>query len=170
MQPDNALHLQTRLPSHFLQSQQPRPTLGIKLAWKLGGAVEHMSKIADLSEAEIRALKRVGFWVSEEAPDLPDPADSIDTAWRKAEGDRILSYVDQAYGLPYAYAGFSWCRLGCPGVPSDIGTQDRTDGTFLFPEGLAHYIREHSVRPPAEFIEHVRSNHYVLPRLPELSV
>lgn len=126
-----------------------------------------MARIADLSKTDVQALECVGFWASEQDPDLPDPADSIDRAWRQAEGDQVLSYIEQAYDLPYACSGFSSCRLGCSGTPADIGTQDLTDGTYLFPEGLSHYIRVHSVRPPEEFLEHIRSNHYTVPRLPE---
>jgi hypothetical protein len=128
-----------------------------------------MRAIADLSDAEIRALKRVGFWRSEREPDLPHPRDSVDPAWRTFEGERLLSYLHQAYGLPYSYFGPSWCRLGCPDDLPDIGTQDRTDGTFLFPEGLAHYVRVHAVRPSNEFLEHVRANDYRVPELPVLA-
>ena len=71
--------------------------------------------------------------------------------------------------LPYACAGPSWCRLGCPDIPGDIGTQDRTDGTYLFPEGLAHYVRVHAVRPAEAFLEHLRANNYRVPRLPALA-
>jgi hypothetical protein len=133
---------------------------------ELGGAT-HMRQIADLSDAEIRALKRVGFWRSEREPDLPHPGESVDPAWRASEGERLLSYLEQAYGVPYAWCGHSWCRLGCPDI-SDIGSQDRTDGTYLFPEGLAHYVRVHAVRPPNEFLEHVRVNNYRVPELPAL--
>ena len=36
------------------------------------------------------------------------------------------------------------------------GNLDLTDGVYLWPEGLAHYVREHDVRLPDEFTEHVR--------------
>jgi hypothetical protein len=125
-----------------------------------------MRSIADLSEAEICALKRVGFWRSDEEPDLPHPRDFVDAAWYTAEGERVLEYLEQAYALPYAWCGSSWCRLGCPDIPRDIGTQDRTDGTFLFPEGLAHYVRVHAVRPPVEFLKHLHATNYCIPDLP----
>jgi len=126
-------------------------------------------KTADLSGAEIRALKQVGFWWSEERPDLPHPRDAVDPDWFDSEGEQLLSYLEQAHHLPYAYFGFSWCRLGCPDIPADIGTQDLTDGTYLFPEGLMHYVRVHAVRPPHEFLEHVRAQGYRAPKLPTLS-
>lgn len=128
-----------------------------------------MRPIAALSEMEIEALRRVGFWRSDGEPNLPDPRDFVDLAWRESEGDRVLEYLDSAYDLPYVCAGFSFCRLGCPDIPCDIGTQDRTDGRYLFPEGLAHYVRVHSIRPPEEFLEHIRANDFRVPNLPVLS-
>lgn len=124
-----------------------------------------MPEVVDLSDDEIRALIRVGFWCSEEEPELPHPRDFIDGSWRASEGERVLEYLRQAYGLPYVCAGPSSCRLGCVDFPEDIGTQDRTDGTYFFPEGLAHYVRVHAVRPPEAFLEHLRSNNYVVPKL-----
>ena len=129
-----------------------------------------MRAIADLSRAEIGALKRVGFWRSDEKPELPHPADFVDPAWRASEGEQVLLYLEEAYGLPYFPLGWSWCRLGCPGIPNDIGTNDLTDGTYLFPEGLAHYVRLHGVRPPTEFLEHLRANNYHVPKLRTLSL
>jgi hypothetical protein len=127
-----------------------------------------MRAVADPSWLEIRGLKRVGFWRSDEEPELPHPADSVDPAWRVSEGEQVLLYLEQAYGLRY-FLGPSWCRLGCPGPPGDIGTADLTDGTYLFPEGLAHYVRVHAVRPPTEFLEHLRANNYQVPKLRTLS-
>jgi hypothetical protein len=38
-----------------------------------------------------------------------------------------------------------------------MGSSDLTDGTWLWPEGLAHYVRKHDVVLPEEFIAHVVS-------------
>ena len=35
------------------------------------------------------------------------------------------------------------------------GNLELTDGTFLWPEGLAHYVRDHDVRLPTAFVEHI---------------
>ncbi len=48
--------------------------------------------------------------------------------------------------------GFSGCRL-CGEVN---GSAEFTDGVYLWPEGLAHYVREHSVKLPDEVLAHVR--------------
>jgi hypothetical protein len=121
--------------------------------------------IADLSHAKMHSLKRVGFWASDEQRDLPHPRDFVDPSWSASEKDQLLSYLSDAYHTAYMYCGYSWCRLGCEGTPEDIGTQDRTDGTWIFPEGLAHYIQAHAVRPPEEFLDHLRANCFQLPKL-----
>lgn len=57
------------------------------------------------------------------------------------------------------------CRLACPDTPSDIGTRDRTDGTYLFEKGLAHYVRARSVRSDKTFPTHSQAHDYRIPRL-----
>jgi len=37
------------------------------------------------------------------------------------------------------------------------GSAELADGTYCWPEGLAHYLEAHQVRPPEEFVEHVVS-------------
>jgi hypothetical protein len=36
-----------------------------------------------------------------------------------------------------------------------MGSTDRNDGTFVWPEGLLHYVERHDVRLPAAFVAHV---------------
>lgn len=36
----------------------------------------------------------------------------------------------------------------------NMGTTCSSDGTFVWPEGFAHYLEEHAVRPPQEFVQH----------------
>src|SRR4051812_25522741 len=46
--------------------------------------------------------------------------------------------------------GLSRCRL----CGKDNGSSEFTDGTHQWPEGLAHYVSDHSVRLPRELVEH----------------
>jgi len=41
-------------------------------------------------------------------------------------------------------------------LSKEMGCTSLTDGVFVFPEGLAHYIRRHSVRPSRAFIAHIQ--------------
>ena len=38
-----------------------------------------------------------------------------------------------------------------------------TDGTWLWPVGLVHYVRDHYVRLPHEFVSHAEANEWTSP-------
>lgn len=38
-----------------------------------------------------------------------------------------------------------------------MGHRDLTDGVYVWPEGLAHYVKAHAVRLPDDFLAHVRT-------------
>jgi len=38
-----------------------------------------------------------------------------------------------------------------------LGRSDMTDGVYVWPEGLAHYVEHHNVRLPHQFVQHVLS-------------
>jgi hypothetical protein len=116
----------------------------------------------------MNALLPVGFWWSEDEPLLPHPRDFVDESWDEDERRRVIAYLESAYLMPYVSCGPSWCRLGCPGIPADIGCQELTDGTWLFPEGLAHYVRHHGVKPPEAFLDHLRGSGFTMPDLPAI--
>jgi hypothetical protein len=48
--------------------------------------------------------------------------------------------------------GFSTCRI----CGRDNGAGEYLDDVVLWPEGLAHYVMDHSVRLPEEIIEHIK--------------
>jgi hypothetical protein len=127
----------------------------------------HVATIG-LGDGSYRRLLPIGYWRSEDYPFLPHPRDCVDPSWDEAERLRVIAYLDKAYVI-CGWMGYSWCRMGCPPIPpsaTDIGTRDMTDGTWYFPEGFAHYLRHHAVRPEAVFLEHVRRNGYHIPDLP----
>lgn len=45
-----------------------------------------------------------------------------------------------------------------------------TDGTWEWPSDLAYYVREHHVRLPAEFLQHMVSRRWEIPALSEEQV
>lgn len=49
------------------------------------------------------------------------------------------------------YMGYSTCRV-CG--KKDNGDSEYSDGTYVWPSGFAHYVLEHQVRPPDEFVQH----------------
>jgi hypothetical protein len=116
----------------------------------------------------LATLRRVGFWKSDREPSLPDPRVLVDEAWDATERERVISYLESSLYVPVFQCGPSWCRFGCSPKPRDIGTQDLTDGTWIFPEGFVHYIRSHGVKPPTEFLEHMRQRDFRVAPLPTL--
>lgn len=44
--------------------------------------------------------------------------------------------------------GYSRCRI----CNAQNGNLELTDDVFIWPEGLAHYVRDHAVRLPVEFV------------------
>jgi hypothetical protein len=81
---------------------------------------------------------------------LPDPRDYVDETWDVHEREAVLGYLDGA-ATAHRWMGFSNCRF-CGKIN---GTTCFGDSEFVWPEGFAHYLREHGVRPPAAFVEHV---------------
>ena len=95
-----------------------------------------------LDEADVdRVLK------NNERPELPDPATFVDVDWDEDERDTVAFYFDNGT-LARAFMGYSQCRI----CGATNGAVEYTDGSYLWPEGFAHYIREHNVRPPDDVV------------------
>lgn len=104
-------------------------------------------------------LIKVGYWKSEDEPNLPDPTilPQIDPTVKYM----VLQYLKNAKTHQY-WKGPSWCRFRCGIRDFDMGTTDKTDDKYIWPAGLTHYVEEHNVTLPQEFITHImtkRLNH-----------
>lgn len=58
----------------------------------------------------------------------------------------------RAGAVVQSYLGFSWCRFGCGVANNTMGVADLSDGEWVWPEGLAHYVEAHHVRLPDEIL------------------
>ncbi|TCJ30784.1 hypothetical protein [Nocardioides jejuensis] len=102
-------------------------------------------------DVDMTNLVRVGYWRSALEPDLPHPSSYVDLAWNEEECNVVVDYLRG--GLPVLHMlGFSPCRM-CDLAQN--GSAELTDGAYLWPEGLAHYVERHRVRLPGEFERHV---------------
>jgi hypothetical protein len=104
----------------------------------------------------------LGFWIEPAQAGRPsfepDPRQLV-VAWDRDEQANVVAYLRA--GHMAAVSGTARrCCFGCPG---GNGSQWLWDGVFLWPEGLAHYIAEHSVGLPDDFLRHVATNGYVVP-------
>jgi len=102
-------------------------------------------------------MKRVGYWKDGPVDWRPNPALLVDRAWAESdEGKAVIAYLKSpTVTVREAYFGGSWCRFHCSRPDSQMGSRDMTDGTWIWPEGLVHYVEDHGVRLPAEFVAHV---------------
>jgi hypothetical protein len=98
----------------------------------------------------MRDLILIGYWKSDDAPGWPDPRALVDHEWDSEDRDAIAQYLETGL-VSRAYMGFSPCRV----CGADNGNLELTDLTYVWPSGLAHYVRDHGVRLPAEFVDHV---------------
>jgi hypothetical protein len=96
-------------------------------------------------------LKAVGYWITGLGDEkLPAPQELVGVM-PADQGARLADYL--AAGMTQAsYLGNSWCRFGCGIDSGPMGSRDLTDGKWVWPEGLAHYVREHQVVLPDEFV------------------
>jgi hypothetical protein len=102
-------------------------------------------------------MKKIGFWWRsdfghlKEYANLPKAQDHVDATWDADERSLVAAYLLDEQFENESYRGMSQCRFcGCFN-----GSRDYTDGTYLWPQGLAHYLIAHEVKPPQDFIDHV---------------
>ncbi|MEU8103997.1 hypothetical protein AB0C18_09750 [Nonomuraea muscovyensis] len=62
----------------------------------------------------------------------------------------VVNYLENGMGH-MDWMGISMCRF----CGQHNGASDFTDGVYVWPEGLSHYLKEHGVRLPSEFVAHV---------------
>ena len=115
-----------------------------------------------------RTLKAVGYWWSPERPNFPHPNDLIDPEWCAGDRSRAVAYLRT--GIVYVqWRGHSHCRFRCGAKPSEMGSRCLTDGIWVWPEGLSHYVEQHLVTLPSEFVRTMRRRDWGIPvnrRLP----
>jgi hypothetical protein len=107
-------------------------------------------------------VRLIGYWREELDDRWPDPRDLVDETWDERERGLVAAYLEE--GLrPWACAGYSHCRF----CGKTNGCAEVTDGVYLWPEGLAHYVREHSVRLPDDVLEYIKQGRNELASLDE---
>lgn len=107
-------------------------------------AIECEARLATV----IVGFKSSNQWLA--ALKLPWPSDYVDSNWDAQERAIVIRYL-KAGRVNYSYDGWSECRL----CEEPNGGDELTDGTYNWPDGYAHYVEKHGVKPPQEFIDHV---------------
>ncbi len=134
------------------------------------GAHAAFPPLGGVCRAPMSALSRpppllpLGFWRLDAAdtdPEHLDPQTLVDPTW-SGSAEAALVHLYLSCGLVESHElAPSWCRFGCPrGLVGererDLGCATLTDGVYVWPEGLPHYVERHGVRPPRAFVDHAR--------------
>ena len=85
--------------------------------------------------------------------DWPDPRDFVDPTWDQGERETIADYLRCGFVFR-AFGGVSTCRF----CGHQNGAFELSDGVWYWPDGLVHYVADHDVRLPSEFVEHALSS------------
>jgi len=104
----------------------------------------------------------IGYWndSSDNYPQYPIPVSkgTLDSSDYKFHNE-IADYLDSGDRVNQ-YRGISVCRFDGHGN----GTAERCDDKYVWPDGLSHYVRDHHVVLPDEFIEHIIANNFDVPQ------
>ena len=108
-------------------------------------------KMSRHARKDLPGLRFIGFWRSSYDPLLPDPSLYVDPSWDPAERAKVVAHLRSAPVVEH-WMGSSTCCI-CNLRP--LGSTDQCDGVYLWPSGFPHYVENHHVRPPKEFVAHV---------------
>ena len=93
----------------------------------------------------------IGYWARSATDDVwPRPEDLIDNEWDTHQRYLVADYLSRGF-VSRSYMGNSPCRI----CGLDNGALELSDGMFVWPDGLSHYVRDHGIRLPIEFESHV---------------
>lgn len=102
-------------------------------------------------------LIAIGYWESSENPEFIHPRRLVGEYSSPETRDALVAYLES--GVEFASSlGYSYCRFRCGVSESKMGCRDLTDGLWVWPEGLSHYVSAHSVLLPDVFVAHAESS------------
>ncbi|WP_197320728.1 glycohydrolase toxin TNT-related protein [Saccharomonospora sp. NB11] len=81
------------------------------------------------------------------------------------EQDRVLDYLD---GAPVVVPGrgYDLDRLAA-NPESTVPIAFHSDGTWIWPAAVNYYLREYGIPPEPELVQHIRSNGFSIPDVPD---
>lgn len=111
-------------------------------------------------------LIAVGYWQSDDSDErFPGPRTLVSKTYSLSVRKAICRYLDSGARFMDSL-GYSFCRFQC-GVPdSELGSSDLSDGYWVWPQGLSHYVREHHIVLPEEFTQFMANAGWRCPENP----
>jgi hypothetical protein len=103
-------------------------------------------------DSDEQELNVIGYWQDDECDQpWPLPQNLVRVEWNESIKSCMLRYLRSGVVL-HEYLGFSHCRVNCGISDNAMGNSELTDGEWVWPEGLIHYLEAHSIALPDEFI------------------
>ena len=93
----------------------------------------------------MQRLEVLGWWFNDAAPSGYPRPQLLVSPWEPQTRAAVAGYL-RAGRLLETYPDDSFCRFACSHAA--MGRCDLTDGRFVWPDGLVHYIEQHDVRLP----------------------
>jgi hypothetical protein len=91
---------------------------------------------------------------------VPLYTEVVDKTWNPPDLDEIVNYLRQGQVIAAAPA---FKPIVCPICGETIAysaSSQQSDGHWIWPSPLPHYVQFHNVRLPDRMVEQIRSNHY----------
>ena len=113
-------------------------------------------------------LKRIGYWQQNfkgpyDPPyDWPHPRHLVDEDWEQENRPAMIRYLRSGVVI-LELLGYSYCRFEPDLDARCMGCRELSDGEWVWPEGLSHYVEKHLVRLPDEFLETMKRNQFQIP-------
>ena len=102
-------------------------------------------------------LKLIGYWNNFYSNRWVHPRILIDFSWEVKNRTKIINYLQKAmvYSISFGTSPNRFFR-----GPNMIGDSEYTDGTWVWPSGLASYVELYHIRLPDEFIQHLQQQQF----------
>lgn len=102
-------------------------------------------------------LKLLGYWDDGIGSVWPHPRKLVEPMWcSEEEKDRLVRYLRSGL-VVNEFLGYSYCRFSNGPPDCQMGCTERSDGVWVWPDGLHVYVAAYDVRLPEEFLQHART-------------
>lgn len=104
-----------------------------------------------------------GVWTTaDSAPfEVPVFSEVVDATWRPHDLDRLVEYL-RACPVSITSSMRPVPRTLCDHLLPEPSAQ-RSDGVWVWPSSLSHYVAQHHVRLPDRLVERIRGREYRVP-------
>ena len=100
--------------------------------------------------------KMIGYWNDKHTQGFIDPHKLV-IVWDEELKHKVVAYLEAGKECNHQ-KGPSKCRF----CNEFVGSCEKTDGVWMWPEGLPHYIEEHNISLPEGFLAYIKDNNFVM--------